>query len=1015
MDNNIISKIRTSKGFSRSVTLLIVLALLGLSLERTIYYVLNDNEIIADENPLERINRLAPTEARKLGLPKYANAQTEPQEQTVEAKFSSTAQNIKEQLAALDNPYETTDIQQLAAEINKLSKQLEGLNTDIKAQFAKTAEHLKTKNLPAIIEQRHTDMVTAFEEKYQILQGKLKTIESATTIDEKTAQLHDIKNWLANQQFKRSQQAFDPENLGTKSAKPNPENKPKLKSRDFAANGYFNSPNIQLAALGDFTYANLPGASNPAYLAATDEVVLTQAIKDQAAALNHDPVKIYHWVRNNIQWQATWGAVQNAELTLDAKRGNAMDIASLTIALFRASQIPARYVHGTIEIPEANFRNWAGGFQSIEAAVDFAASGSIPTAAGISGGKITNVRMEHIWVEIAADYFPSRAAKNIDADSWVQIDPSYKQYTYLQGLDVVAIAGIDTNQLATDVLNSGTINEAEGWISGFDPTILQTAQTQAQTSLTDYITNNMTNPTVGDVIGGRRTIIEEYPVLAASPANTIIVTGKRYDKLPKLLQQEVTYSFNQNLSVQNSTPTTLTWSTVNNEKVTLSFKPATPDDEAALQSLLPEGDITEISQLPTSIPSYLISVVPELKVNGITKLTGSPMNLGEELSFNTQIKHPGRSSQLNYTYKIPAGSYVSVNTIAGNVSSQKLTKLQTQLQQTKTILETNDPTQIQNLTREDILGDMFYTGTLGYFAQLIGFSQIGALQAKTQYYLSAGYGTFGYEPKVSYLFGLPVSIGAGGIALDIPTNVVIAHNNNDKQAEINFKLQSGIISSALEHATPEQLFNTDPNNPPNGFSAVKGLQIASAQGQRIYQITQANQITTLPMLNLDAATEAEIQAAVSAGKEVITHTDLVSVPGYTGAGYIIFDPVTGDGSYKIGGGGNGAYYFNGVSLAFLVMTSLLLIINPATVTLAALTFLSVVAIFGLILAITDGTSSQDCFLSGFVAGLSAGALLAGISGGAVLVKYELAVIEGVNLLLDQARTNSPNFSNCVSL
>ena len=201
---------------------------------------------------------------------------------------------------------------------------------------------------------------------------------------------------------------------------------------------------------------------------------------------------------------------------------------------------------------------------------------------------------------------------------------------------------------------------------------------------------------------------------------------------------------------------------------------------------------------------------------------------------------------------------------------------------------------------------MFYTGTLAYFAQLIGFSQIGALQAKTQYYLSAGYGTFGYEPKVNYTFGLPTSIEAGGVALDIPANIVTAHNNNDKQAEINFKLQSGIISSALEHATPEQLFNIDPTNPPNGFSAVKGLQIAAAEGQRIYQITNANQATTLPNLNLDAATEAEILAAVNAGKEVITHTDLVSVPGYAGAGYIVFDPVSGDGSYKIGGGGNGS-------------------------------------------------------------------------------------------------------------
>jgi len=33
----------------------------------------------------------------------------------------------------------------------------------------------------------------------------------------------------------------------------------------------------------------------------------------------------------------------------------------------------------------------------------------------------------------------------------------------------------------------------------------------------------------------------------------------------------------------------------------------------------------------------------------------------------------------------------------------------------------------------------------------------------------------------------------------------------------------------------------------------------------------------------------------------------VSVPGYTGAGYIIFDPLTGDGAYKISGGGNGGF------------------------------------------------------------------------------------------------------------
>jgi len=52
---------------------------------------------------------------------------------------------------------------------------------------------------------------------------------------------------------------------------------------------------------------------------------------------------------------------------------------------------------------------------------------------------------------------------------------------------------------------------------------------------------------------------------------------------------------------------------VNNQQVTLQFTPATQADEDALAALLPEGDITDLSQLPSSIPSYLINVIPELK------------------------------------------------------------------------------------------------------------------------------------------------------------------------------------------------------------------------------------------------------------------------------------------------------------------------------------------------------------------------------------------------------------------
>jgi hypothetical protein len=223
--------------------------------------------------------------------------------------------------------------------------------------------------------------------------------------------------------------------------------------------------------------------------------------------------------------------------------------------------------------------------------------------------------------------------------------------------------------------------------------------------------------------------------------------------------------------------------------------------------------------------------------------------------------------------------------VAGSVSSRKLNDLQTSLNATKAVLESNDETQIASLTRQEILGDMFYTGTMGYFSQLNAISQVAGLGSGAQYQLASGYGTFGYEPKVDYLFGFPTAIQSGGVVLDIPLSIVTGANDGNVENRRNFVMQVGVLSSVLEHSTPELMFN-DPLNPTDAISAVKALQIAAAQGQRTYQITQDNINSVLPLLNLSAATEVEIVASVNAGLEVITHTDRVSVPGYTGEGYI---------------------------------------------------------------------------------------------------------------------------------
>jgi len=151
------------------------------------------------------------------------------------------------------------------------------------------------------------------------------------------------------------------------------------------------------------------------YKGSKGEAEITTDVRAKATALSNNALNIYNWVRNNIEWQPTWGGQQTADMTLDVKKGNAMDIATLSIALMRAASIPARYVYGTVEIPAKQFMNMAGDFEDIEAAIDFVSAGGVPVVAIMSGGQVKQVRIGHVWVEVALPYYPSEGTKPVSA------------------------------------------------------------------------------------------------------------------------------------------------------------------------------------------------------------------------------------------------------------------------------------------------------------------------------------------------------------------------------------------------------------------------------------------------------------------------------------------------------------------------------------------------------------------------------------------------------------------------
>ena len=83
--------------------------------------------------------------------------------------------------------------------------------------------------------------------------------------------------------------------------------------------------------------------------------------------------------------------------------------------------------------------------------------------------------------------------------------------------------------------------------------------------------------------------------------------------------------------------------------------------------------------------------------------------------------------------------------------------------------------------------------------------------------------------------------------------------------------------------------------------------MALAQGQKIYTITKNNIEQTLANIKINKLGREEIRAAVYAGKEVQVHAEPLTINKYSGSGYIILDPIIGDGAYKISGGKNGGF------------------------------------------------------------------------------------------------------------
>lgn len=828
------------------------------------------------------------------------------------------AERLENESGILDAILSFLGLSQIQLEDTDQLEQLYGLlqaqHENALEDFQISKASLLAKELPAEIIDRHDAMVVEYQAQYDDMISRLANALAAGDLREQGAAIDALNDMMKDQKLKRSHQTVDPENLPWGSPDADKVRKPAKTTEELnelTGIGYTHQ-GVELAA-NEFPADLLgqPGGPTADDLAPTVDAQITEAIEAKAAELEHDPLKIYTWVRNNIEFIPSYGSIQGAEYTLQSGKGNAFDTASLTIALLRASNIPARYAYGTVEIPTDKVMNWVGGVEVPTAAQQLLGQGGIPNVGINVGGQIASIEMEHVWVEAWVDYFPSRGAKHQIGDSWVPMDASFKQYEFTEGINLQDEVPLDAEALIDDIAATADINEAEGSIAGIEQAALEQALQSYQDQVEEYIDTQNPEGNLGDYVGSQKIILKEYPTLAAGLPYYVVSRTQSYPVLPDDLRHKFRYTLanadpfgfegTQLLDFVESLPS------LAGKRLALVFNPATEMDEQTLLSFFPsssEEDGIDPSALPENLPGHLVKMKAQFLVDGQIILSEPSGNIGGELKENLALFHPsfGWSASDN---TITTGEYQAIGLGFQGTNAEELIKLQTELDQILEALESGDSAAISDINGEELSGSLLSATITTYLRLNALQDNLQARKGDVVTYQQPSYGKFSTRLTTSYWFGIPRSVTLGGLVMDVDRlAVTLASTDNTEEPRLRFMRDSGYRASAMEHIVPEQVFSTE-DSPAQGVSAVKALGLANLAGQKIWSINRDNVNIALSSISLSNAIETEIRNSVAAGKVVTAHESPVQYVGSTFVGYIILDPVTGAGAYKIGGGENG--------------------------------------------------------------------------------------------------------------
>ncbi|MBN1932547.1 MAG: transglutaminase domain-containing protein [Desulfobacterales bacterium] len=589
----------------------------------------------------------------------------------------------------------------------------------------------------------------------------------------------------------------------------------------------------------------------------TIDVQITQEIIDLAADLNNSPLKIYQYVRNNMDFEPYLGSRKGSQETLNQESGNDYDLSSLLIALLRAANIPARYVRGTVELPVNKAMNWLG----VE---DAATAGSILTTVGMEGvnimddGGVVAVRFKHVWVEA---YIPYTNYRGIPADNtgkmWVPMDPSFKSYTYQTGLDILKEMGFDPEAFIDD------------YITNFhEPSPVELMMQQIQ----DYLTINYPEMAYEDIVRTREILTEDLGFIPGSLPFEILTIDDDFAEIPDNKRYKMRFH------LYNGGTTFIDYIAnlpeIAGKRITISYIAATQADQDVIDSY---GDLYDT-------PPYLVNLKPVLKIDGTDMAVGiGSIGMGVTHSSDMHFTTPGGETNEMpvVSNSIIAGTYQAVGVDTGRISSDIFEPIST----------AGTP------TTDDWYGGRLWQTAMGYLSRIEQYDEEVAKTMQMVVTKDVSEAIVEDTILVTFSFGTPNTFEPKGLVVDADRCIVgpFAVNGDDSKNK-KFMVLSGADGSISENRIFEDMYNEE------AVSTIKILELSSDAGIPIFVFNSGNIGTIYSSLNLSSSVEHAIYNAVLNGHEVTVPRDSITYLEWTGTGYIDMNPATGAAGYIISGG-----------------------------------------------------------------------------------------------------------------